>query len=54
MAGQDGSPTDTRFNVGVVIDLSDLQHVLLSAGHSFGSASTQACAPEQLTAIADP
>jgi len=49
MAGQDGDPGDTRFNLGLVIDLSEIQHVLLSAGHSFGSASGQAYAAYQVT-----
>jgi len=49
MAGQDGNPTDTRFNFGLVIDLSELQHILLSAGHSFVSASGQAYLAYQLT-----
>jgi len=49
MAGQDGGPTDTRFNVGLAIDVSDFQHVLLSAGHSLVSASGQAYAAYQLT-----
>ncbi|HVP69248.1 MAG TPA: hypothetical protein VMT17_18510 [Anaeromyxobacteraceae bacterium] len=49
MTGQDGNPSNTRFNVGLVIDVSDLQHVLLSAGHSFTNPSGQAYAAYQLT-----
>lgn len=49
MAGQDGSPSDTRFNVGLVVDLGDVHHILFSAGHSFTSASAQAYLAYQIT-----
>ncbi len=49
MAGQEGAPSDTRFNVGLVADLSDLQHILFSAGHSLTRASAQAYVAYQLT-----
>lgn len=49
MAGQDGTPSDNRFNVGLVVDLSDLQHILFSAGHSLTRASAQAYVAYQLT-----
>lgn len=49
MAGQDGAPGDTRFNVGLVADVSELQHVLFSAGHAFTSPSAQAYLAYQLT-----
>jgi len=49
MAGQDGAPTDTRFNLGLVADLSELQHLLFSAGHAFTGPSAQAYLAYQLT-----
>lgn len=49
MTGQDGRPTDTRFNLGLVLDFSSLHHLLVSAGHSFVSASGQAYIAYQLT-----
>ncbi len=49
MAGQDGNPSDTRFNLGLVVDLSDLQHILFSAGRSLTNASAQAYIAWQLT-----
>lgn len=49
MAGQDGTPTDTRFNVGLIADLGDLHHILFSVGHSLFSDSAQAYIAYQLT-----
>ena len=49
MTGQDGTPADTRFNVGMVADISELQHILFSAGYSFATNSGQAYLAYQLT-----
>jgi len=37
------------FNVGMVLDISDLQHLLVSAGHALGSQAAQAYLAYQLT-----
>ncbi len=46
---RDGSPGETRFNVGLVLDFGEMHHLLLSAGHAIGSTSAQAYAAYQLT-----
>ena len=33
----EGEPGETRFNVGAVVDVTDLHHILMSAGRSLDS-----------------
>ncbi|ACG71812.1 conserved hypothetical protein [Anaeromyxobacter sp. K] len=44
-----GGGGDTRFNVGAVLDLGELHHVLVSAGRALGSRAAQAYLAYQLT-----
>lgn len=46
---QEGLQGDTRFNVGLVVDLSSLHHVLVSAGHAIGANAVQGYVAWQLT-----
>ena len=47
---EEGGEAETRFNVGLIIDLSELQHVLLSAGRGLqGSNEFQSYLAYQLT-----
>ena len=46
---QEGSPGETRFDVGAVLDLGELHHVLLSAGRSLDTDSAQLYVAYQLT-----
>ncbi len=46
---QEGRPGDTRFDVGMVLDVSELHHVLFSAGRAFDTAAAQAYLAWQLT-----
>ncbi len=46
---QEGRPGETRIGVGLVIDVSELQHVLLSAARAVGTDAAQAYVAYQLT-----
>lgn len=46
---QEGLPGDTRFNLGLVVDLSPVHHLLISAGHGIGAESAQGYLAWQIT-----
>ena len=41
--------SETRFNVGLVLDFGELHHLLLSAGHAFGKEAAQGYLAYRLT-----
>jgi hypothetical protein len=46
---QEGRSGETRFDVGMVVDFGEMHHLLLSAGHAFGSEAAQGYLAYQLT-----
>ncbi len=46
---QEGRPGETRFDLGLVYDVTDLHHVLFSIGHAIGAQAAQGYLAYQLT-----
>ncbi len=46
---QEGRPGETRFDLGMVLDIGELHHVLLSIGHAIGAQAAQGYLAYQLT-----